>query len=116
MQLLGWHDLCPNETVKKTQGGNMATFTVISIVDGDTFDVSPEWKWNGQTGNRVRPTGYDAPELYAYGGQAAREKLSQLILNQKVELGSAYKIDHGRLVCDVFFNNHNLADYFPNWK
>ena len=51
----------------------MAEFNVVTIIDGDTFDVSPQWRWNGQDGSRVRPTGYDAPELQNYGGQAAKE-------------------------------------------
>jgi endonuclease YncB( thermonuclease family) len=94
----------------------MSDFTVISIVDGDTFDVSPSWQWNGETGTRVRPTGYDAPELRAYGGQAAKDQLAQLILSQQVELGNAYRIDRGRLVCDVYFRNRNLADFFPAYQ
>jgi len=53
----------------------MPTFTVTSIIGGDTFEVSPQWKWSGETGTRVRPAGYDAPELHAYGGQAAKDKL-----------------------------------------
>jgi len=28
-------------------------------------------------------------------------------------LGNAYRIDCGRLVCDVYLNSKNLADYFP---
>jgi len=46
----------------------MSVFTVTAIIDGDTFEVTPRWKWNEDTGTRVRPTGYDATELYAYGG------------------------------------------------
>jgi len=53
----------------------MATFTVTEVVDGDTFDVTPSWRWQGQTGSRVRPTGYDAPELTASVGMAAKAKL-----------------------------------------
>jgi len=30
----------------------MSNFTVTRIIDGDTFDVTPQWKWNGQTGSR----------------------------------------------------------------
>jgi endonuclease YncB( thermonuclease family) len=95
------------------KGATMATFTVTSIIDGDTFDVSPQWKWNGQTGTRIRPAGYDAPELNAYGGQAAKTKLSRLIYGEQVELRSGHKVDRGRLVCEVFFKNTNLANYFP---
>lgn len=94
----------------------MAQFQAIGVIDGDTFDVSPQWKWNGQTGSRVRPTGYDAPELQAYGGQAAKERLTRLILGKNVDLGAAYRIDRGRLVCDVYLGGNNLADYFPQYQ
>ncbi len=94
----------------------MSAFTVTAIIDGDTFEVSPQWKWNGETGTRVRPTGYDAPELHAYGGQAAKDKLSRLILREEVDLRTAYKVDRGRLVCDVYFRGKNLADYFPEYQ
>jgi len=50
------------------------------------------------------------------GGQQAKDKLARLILDQQVELGSAYKIDHGRLVCDVYFKGKNLASYFPEYQ
>ena len=91
----------------------MAEFSVIQVIDGDTFDVSPQWRWEGQTGSRVRAAGYDAPELGTFGGQAAKEKLERLILGRKVELGAAYRVDRGRLVCEVYFQGKNLADYFP---
>ncbi|MFH2063894.1 MAG: thermonuclease family protein [Pseudomonadota bacterium] len=94
----------------------MSTFTVTSVIDGDTFDVSPNWKWNNQTGARVRPAGYNTPELHTPGGQAAKAKLERLIHGKQVELGTAYKIDRGRLVCEVYINNKNLADYFPECK
>jgi endonuclease YncB( thermonuclease family) len=94
----------------------MAAFKVISVIDGDTFDASPQWRWNGGSGSRVRPTGYDAPELGMLGGQAAKDKLSRLILGQNVELRTAYRIDRARLVCDVYFSGKNLADYFPEYR
>ncbi len=91
----------------------MSTFTVTDIIDGDTFDVSPQWKWKDETGSRIRPAGYDAPELNTYGGQAAKDKLSRLIKGKAVDLRTAHKIDRGRLVCEVYFGGKNLADYFP---
>lgn len=94
----------------------MPVFSVTSIIDGDTFEVSPQWKWNGDTGMRIRPAGYDAPELHAFGGQAAKDKLSRLIYRQQVELRTAYKVDRGRLVCDVFLRNKNLAAFFPDYQ
>ena len=52
----------------------MPVFSVTSIIDGDTFAVSPEWKWNGETGTRVRPAGYDAPELHTAKGHRLRAR------------------------------------------
>jgi len=94
----------------------MAEFKVVSVIDGDTFEVSPVWKWNDQTGSRVRPAGYDAPELDQYGGLTAKDKLSRLILGEQVELRNAHKVDRGRLVCEVYHRNRNLADYFPDYQ
>lgn len=94
----------------------MPGFTVISIIDGDTFEVSPSWKWNGETGSRVRPAGYNAPELQMSGGQTVKDKLFRLIQGEQVELGTAHRIDRGRLVCEVFFRGGNLADYFPEYQ
>ena len=94
----------------------MSSFKVVSVIDGDTFDVNPNWNWSGKKGNRIRPTGYDAPELYKPGGLAAKEKLRRLILGKQVDLKTAYKVDRGRLVCDVYLDGKNLADYFPEYK
>ena len=93
----------------------MPTFTVISIIDGDTFEVNPQWKWNGETGTRVRPVGYDAPELHTTKGQKAKDALSKLISGQQVELRTAYKVDRGRLVCEVFVGRRNLAEFFSKY-
>ena len=60
----------------------------------------------------MRPTGYDAAELRAYGGQSAKDKLQRLILGKQVDLRTAHRMDRGRLVCDVYFQGRNLADYF----
>lgn len=94
----------------------MQSFLVTAIVDGDTFDVSPQWQWNGQTADRVRAAGYDAPELHEPGGQAAKAKLERLILGRSVELRAAYRVDRGRLVADVYRDGRNLAEYFPEYS
>ena len=94
----------------------MATFTVTQIIDGDTFVVSPKWNWNGQTGDRVRPTGYDAPEVGSRSAAAATQRLHQLLLEKLVELKDAVTIDRSRIVCDVFLNGRNIAGYFPGYR
>jgi len=92
----------------------MPAFRVTSIIDGDTFEVSPEWKWNGETRTRVRPAGYDTPELHTAKGQKAKDALSKLINGQQVELRTAYKVDRGRLVCEVFVESKKLAEFSPS--
>lgn len=94
----------------------MSNFRVVAMVDGDTFDVSPQWQWNGQTSERVRPAGYDAPELTGLRGYVAKTRLEKLILGQDIELRSAHTIDRGRLVCEVYYRGRNLADYFTGYQ
>ena len=94
----------------------MSKFTVSSIIDGDTFEVAKGWTWKGKSGTRIRPTGYNAPELGTPRAQAAKRKLEQLILHRQVEIPTAHTIDRGRLVYDVTFNGNNLADYFPEYN
>ena len=95
------------------KGRTMPIFTVTSIIDGDTFEVSPFWIWNGETGDRIRPAGYDAPELHTPEGRTAKIRLFELIYKKQVEIATAHKIDRGRLVCEVYIKNIIVADYFP---
>ncbi len=92
------------------------SFKVTKVIDGDTFEVSPNWKWNNETGSVVRPNGYNTPETGEQGYQAAKDKLSGLILNKEVELVKAITFTYGRLLCDVEYNGKNLADYFPEYQ
>lgn len=94
----------------------MAEFKVSAVIDGDTFEVANAWTWNGQNGSRVRPAGYNAQEINAVAGQRARQKLERLILGEQVNLAKAHWIDRGRLVCDVYYNGKNLADYFTEYQ
>lgn len=92
------------------------SFTVIEVIDGDTFEVSLNWKWNDQTGSVVRADGYDTPEQGEPGYQTAKEKLKNLILNKEAELKNPIRITYGRLLCNVYYNGKNLADYFPEYQ
>ncbi len=94
----------------------MHNFKVIYIVDGDTFDIEPKWKFEGKSGSRVRPAGYDAPELGGIAAAAARSWLTELLLNKTVQLGEVHGIHFGRLVCDVFIDGRNLVEYYEDYK
>ena len=87
-------------------------YKVTRIIDGDTFEVLPEWEWEGQKGDVVRPRGYDTPELGQTGYQEAKNKLTNLILNKMVELKDPIKLTYGRLLCDVYYQGKSLAKYF----
>ena len=101
---------------KLTRGGRVMTYKVSNVIDGDTFEVLPPWKWRDQSGIRVRPTGYSTPEEGIVGYQRAKDKLTTLILEKEVELKNQVDIDYDRLACDVYFDGKNLADYFPEYK
>lgn len=87
-------------------------FTVIRVIDGNTFEVSPHWNWNDQTGSVVKATGYDVPKQGEPGYQTAKDKLEKLLLNEQVELLKPLKLPSGRLLADVEYKGLNLADYF----
>jgi len=91
-------------------------FRVTEVIDGDTFKVSPGWKWNKEEGYTVRAKGYNAPEAGQPGFEAAKAKLEGLILGKSVELKKAIEITYGRLLCDVYIAGENLADYFTEYR
>ncbi len=91
-------------------------FTVTSVIDGNTFEVSPNWNWNDRTGSIVRANGYDAPALGEPGYQAAKNKMAELVLNGQVKLTKMLGFSSDRLLCDVEYNSLNLADYFYEYR
>jgi len=38
-----------------------------------------------------------------------------IINGQQFELRTAYKVDRGRLVCEVFVGSRNLVEFFPEY-
>lgn len=93
----------------------METFTVEAVLDGNTFEVSPKWQYEGVTGDLVEATGYSPPKS-GKGGMAAEQKLSVLIHNKKIEMGTPQGIQRNRLVCEVYFHDMNLANYFSEYR
>jgi endonuclease YncB( thermonuclease family) len=91
-------------------------YKVIEITDGDTFKVTPKWSFNGTNGSAVRANGYNTPEEGEPGYKQAREKLRNLIGGNNVELRNKIKLTYGRLLCDVYFNERNLKDYFKEYQ
>ena len=71
---------------------------VVSIADGDTFTMLTE---NNQQ-VKVRLHGIDCPERAQDFGQAARQKLSDLVFNQPVKLDVMDTDRYGRTVAIVY--------------
>jgi endonuclease YncB( thermonuclease family) len=81
---------------------------VIAIIDGNTFQISPGWKFKEEEGHRVRIANYNTPEKGQPGYSEARTKLSSLILYENVELKNPVNLSYGRLVCDVYLNGTDI--------
>jgi TATA-binding protein-associated factor Taf7 len=93
----------------------MEAFKVAAVIDGNTFEVTPKWEYEGQKGTMVHAKGYIAPR---HGKEAMKleQNISILILNKKVELGMPDGIEGDKLVCEVYFEGRNIADYFAQYK
>ena len=98
------------------ENANMAYFAATQIIARDKFDVSPSWKWNGQVGSCVLPSGYDAPEIGTPFSTVATIRLRQIIGGKTVEMQNDHTVDRGRQVGEVFVDGKNLATYFPLYR
>lgn len=70
---------------------------VKEVVDGDTFQLN--------SGKRVRLMGIDAPEYDRCGGQEAKKRLEELILNKPVEIKEEADEAYGRTLGLVYLNS-----------
>jgi micrococcal nuclease len=74
-----------------------AASVVVSVADGDTFDVSA-----GSDRKRVRLFGVDCPEYTQPFGKEARDFTAQLALGKTVRLQVIEMDTHGRIVANVY--------------
>jgi micrococcal nuclease len=70
-------------------------------IDGDTVRRGSE---------RIRLRGIDTPELSEPGGQAARQRLDELLKEEPIRIVPHGQDVYGRTVADVFVNGRNVAD------
>ena len=59
---------------------------------------------------RIRLRGINTPELSEPGGQAARQRLEQLLQEGPVRIVPHGQDVYGRTVADVFVNGRNVAE------
>lgn len=93
----------------------MELFKVEAVIDGNTFEVSPKWVFEGKKGNLVYASGYTAPRS-GKPAMAVEQRLSGLIQNKKVSLDSPERIENDKLVCEVYYDGVNIASYFSAYK
>lgn|SRR5512134_1959976 len=85
----------------KMYGRRLPTSQPIYTIDGDTLRVGSD---------RIRLRGIDAPELNEAGGQAARQRLEQLLQEGPIRIVPHGQDVYGRTVADVFVNGRNVAE------
>ena len=87
-------------------------FEVTKILDGNTFEVKPFWEWQDENGVLVRATGYAVPATGEPGYEAVKNQLMELLFGETVTLKHAVAIEDDALVCEVYLDGRNLAEYF----
>lgn len=71
------------------------------MIDGDTIRVGSD---------RIRLRGIDTSEMNEPDGQAAKERLEELLRDESPEIVSYGRDVYDRLVADVFVNGQNVAE------
>jgi hypothetical protein len=91
-------------------------FVIAEVLDANTFKVSPVWMWEYHKGNVVKAHGYTSPGPRKPDYQKARLKSKALVLGKEVELTNPRRLtDQEQLLCDVYVEGKNLADFFPEY-
>ena len=85
---------------------------VTNIVTADTLEVFPPWRWEGQSGIRVRVAGIEVLYEGEVGYEKAKAKLKSAVEGREVELKNKKEVDYDRLVCDVYVNGKKVSDSF----
>jgi micrococcal nuclease len=84
----------------RISGRRIPTSQPIYTIDGDTVRMGSE---------RIRLRGIDTPELHEPGGQAARQRLEQLLKEGPIRIVPYGQDVYGRTVADVFVDGRNVA-------
>lgn len=86
-------------------------FKIVEIRDEDTIKISPNWKWNNQSGDLVKINGCSMWGKKETGIPSGKEILEKLLQNKEVELQNPTRITDGTLLCDVYLGESNVATY-----
>ena len=92
---------------------------VIKVYDGDTITIQFKLPYNKSPLYKisVRLNGIDCPELKTKNllekqcSQIAKEKVTQLLINNVVELKNTGMDKYGRLLADVYYKNKSVNNW-----
>jgi endonuclease YncB( thermonuclease family) len=82
-------------------GRRLPTSQPIYTIDGDTLRVGAD---------RIRLRGINTPELDEPGGEAARQRLMELLQQGPIRIVSYGQDIYGRTIADVFVDGRNVAE------
>jgi len=85
-------------------------FKVINIIDANTIQVVPKWKWLDVYGDIVEIEEF---LVVAKDEQFIIEKLKVLLLSQIVLLKNPKGNFDNLLRCSIYLNEINISFYFP---
>jgi endonuclease YncB( thermonuclease family) len=88
---------------------------VTNILTADTFEVFPPWRWEGQSGIKVRVAGIEVLFEGEVDYEKAKAKLKSAVEGREVELRNKKEVDYDRLVCDVYVDGKKVSDSFSNY-
>ena len=91
-------------------------FEVTKIIDINTFEVTPFWEWHGENGVLVHVVSYKAPAPGKLGHEKFKNRLMELLFGKRVTLKDAIAIEDDALVCEVYIDGINLAEYLHEYQ
>lgn len=84
---------------------------VTNILTADTFEVFPPWRWEDQSGIKVKVASIEVPSEGEKGYEKAMMKLKIAVEGKEVELRNEKEVDYDRLVCDVYVYGKSVLEF-----
>src|SRR5688500_16379294 len=87
--------------VAPSHGPYLVAAGAVRVHDGDTFSTAL---------GKVRLHGVDTPELGEARGEAARQRLAELLAGAPITIVPRLEDVYGRTIADVYVGGRNVAD------
>ncbi|RZJ71712.1 hypothetical protein [Flavobacterium sp.] len=90
-------------------------FKLINIINEREISVSPNWKWDGNEGEKVVVRGYDLEKSEVplqVAREFAKKTLTTALVDKNISLLNPRKLANDVIECDVYANGVNVSEYF----